>query len=133
MKSMSLSRFHLRRVLVGCGVAAGFLLVTASIDPDWTRADTGRSDTPTQAHTALPGVVLGTLETRTRVITIRATSDGPRYDVRDRADGAPLAVNLTAEEVSASFPDLPLEGVDIAPRMPGDPLLIMLAPTSDLP
>jgi len=122
---MNVSRVHLRRCAGGIVIAIAMLVVTASIDPDWTRADE-------RSGWMVPkGEILGTIETRNRRIVIRASDDGPRYDVYDLAGGPPFAVDLTAEDLSASFPDVPLEGVDFSAPAEGAPYLIMIAPPAD--
>lgn len=90
------------------GTAALLLLAAAFIlEPDWTRADEAPSpplSTPQRTERTL-----GSLESVRYLVEFLPGDDGePRYTVRDRADGTVLAAALTAEEVEASFPDLPL-------------------------
>jgi hypothetical protein len=49
--------------------------------------------------------VIGRLETRDKLITIRAKPDGPRYTVQLK-DGRIVAADLPAADVSAKFPEL---------------------------
>lgn len=49
--------------------------------------------------------VVGHLKTREKVITIRSGRDGPLYTVKSE-DGTVLAVDLSAEDLSAKFPKL---------------------------
>ncbi len=49
--------------------------------------------------------VVGHLKTRDKFITIRTGPDGPLYTVRSRS-GEVLAVDLSATELSAKFPQL---------------------------
>jgi len=51
------------------------------------------------------GLVIGHLETRDRMITVRTGSDGPLYTVKSES-GKILAVDLPAGELSDRFPEL---------------------------
>jgi hypothetical protein len=51
------------------------------------------------------GTVIGHLETRDQVISIRTGPDGPLYTIRSKK-GQEIATQLTREELAARFPDL---------------------------
>ena len=49
--------------------------------------------------------VIGHLQTKDKILTIRSGADGPLYTVKSK-DGELLAVDLTTEDLYAEFPDL---------------------------
>ena len=61
------------------------------------------NDSTVQRNTANP--VIGHLETKDKLITIRESPDGPLYTVKSE-DGKILARDLAADDVGARFPEL---------------------------
>jgi hypothetical protein len=58
-----------------------------------------------RAEAPAAGAVVGHLQARDRRVTIRSTTDGPRFTVRAN-DGAVLADGITAAELQAQQPEL---------------------------
>jgi len=49
--------------------------------------------------------VIGHLQTKDKIVTIRSDTDGPLYTVKSK-DGEILAIDLTTEDLYAEFPEL---------------------------
>jgi hypothetical protein len=58
-----------------------------------------------QPLSAVSPPVLGSLQSRDRVVAFRGGPDGPRFDVQTR-DGQLIAADLTLEQVTAQHPEL---------------------------
>lgn len=82
-----------------------------SADPGTIADSADRDDRGTSAGLDVDSLLLGTIESARHIAEIVSTVDGPRFTIRDAATYEILAECLTAEEVEATFPELPLSTV----------------------
>jgi hypothetical protein len=107
----------LRRVLIGSTLTIAFLVMASIFVPEFSRADSdgsGRGTIEAEASTDphFGFVAIGTIEDDQFRVEVYGGGDQPRYTVYDATDGRELGVLMTAEEVAAWFPDLPLPEMD---------------------
>lgn len=97
---------------LGCSVLAGFLATGGLIAGDDAGAPSAAQAAPTKALMSTnqpvaggPYIVLGYLEKRGNVITIKSSSHGTVYSVANK-DGKVILENVTAEQLRAQAPEI---------------------------
>jgi hypothetical protein len=104
-------------VLIGSTLAIAFLVMASIFVPEFSQADSNqpgritlKDGDSTDPH--LQFVAMGTIEDDQYRVEVYGGGDQPRYTVYDATDGRELGVLMTADEVAAWFPDLPLPDMD---------------------
>jgi hypothetical protein len=111
----------IERLLAGAGLTGAFLFMASVFVPQPGSTEAGPSPLPSAADET-SAVSLGWIEDDFYRAHILASDPEPLYTVYDRIDGRELGARMTAEEVSRSFPDLPITSMDF-----GTETAIMLA------
>jgi hypothetical protein len=121
---------RIERLVAGTILCLAFLVMASIIVPAPTQAGAQRESAPgveplsamapgpagppfsTDPHDGLRA--LGTLERSGCMVTIFATTLGPRFTIRDLENGEELGTLLDAQQVHAAFPDLDLPRLDFS-------------------
>ena len=111
------------RLIAGLGLCLAFVFMASIFAPDLSQAGDNQSTEPTSAaeqstdpHEDL--LSLGTIEDDNYRVRIYTGERGPLYSVYSASDGQELGVLLSADEVAAWFPDLPIPQMDFAGQSP---------------
>ena len=103
------------RIVAGLSLCLGFLFMASVFAPDFSHArEEMLPPVPRPVDRAAPPPTsLGTIEDDAFFVEIIATVEGPRYSVIRREDQVEIATMLTAEELTATFPELSVEGMEL--------------------
>lgn len=100
----------IERLLAGAGLAGAFLFMASVFVPQPGVTEAGTAPPPS-AEEETP-VSMGWIEDDFYRAQIHAGDREPLYTIYDAIDGRELAARMTAEEVSRTFPDLPISTMD---------------------
>jgi hypothetical protein len=103
-------RVSSRRVIIGGALFAAFLVMASIFAPGRSEAEQETFEVPSIAYSEEARrnmSLIGELEGTRYTVELYATPFGPLYSVYDR-DGRQLADLFTADQVTARFPDLPI-------------------------
>lgn len=123
-------RSIIRRVIIGLGLLATFVLTASVFAPDKSQArefglirdpigtDESPGEASTNPHAGLHS--LGSFETAQHIIRAYSTELGPRYSIYDARDHRELGVLMSAEEITRFYPEIQLRGVKFEVPMDGE-------------
>src|SRR5262245_2177644 len=92
------------RIVISIVLALAFLSLSACVNP--FRAPARSASTFKPAAETGPYVVIGYLEHRDHLVTIKTGDQGTVYSVTNRKDGKLLYENLTAEQLKSRSPEI---------------------------
>lgn len=104
-------RVNPRKLAVGGTLLAAFLVMASIFAPGRTEAEQEPQEIPSIVYSdevRQNMSLIGELEGINYTVELYATPYGPLYNVFDRASGRQLADLISADQVAARFPDLPI-------------------------